>query len=110
MPEVKCPKCESMIQLPKVAFRGEAVRCLECDFPITVQLPTYKLGYLERRRPLKRFVLSCSVGYFVFVLLLVAIEMAKGIPTKPHPENFGATVLAVAGLIWATREDKPKGE
>lgn len=119
MKEVTCPKCESTIHIPKVALLDEPVRCPECDFALAVEapaqtlaatLPTHRRGYLERRRPLKRFVLACSAGYFLFAVLLVTIEQIKGTPHRPHPENFGATILAVIGLIWATREDKPKGE
>ena len=57
------------------------------------------MGFLEERRPLKRFIFACSVGYFLLIILEAVMEGYAGIKGKPHPERFGATLLAIGGLI-----------
>jgi hypothetical protein len=62
------------------------------------------------RQILKRIVLVGSIGYFVFIGVLVAIEQAKGIQAPYNPGMCLFTLLAAAGIVWGLRKDKPEGE
>ncbi len=81
---------------------------LRCRLTRRFEVPTRK-RVSAQRGPLKTFILRCSVGCFIAVMLLVALEKIMGIRPAP-PMPFGFTVLAVVGIIWGMQKDKPKGE
>lgn len=62
------------------------------------------------RRTLKRMALAASVLYFVLAILIVTLEKINGSPPAPYnPGMLPLTVLAVIGIVWGLRRDKPKG-
>ena len=66
---------------------------------------------LRDRRTLKRIALVASVAYFVLAMLIVALEKMNGSPPAAYsPGALPFTVLAVVGIVWGLRKDKPKGE
>ena len=103
----RCPNCESTVPSPGVAFGGKAVGCPECDFPVAVQPPTQKFGYWGSRSPLKRLILVCCICYFVLSAGFFIIEMVREFPDRAYSVYGASTILAIACLIWASREDQP---
>ena len=104
----KCPKCESTV-------RDDATYCPECDFPFAPEVPAIETlaskSVYEERGLLKSFLYRCSVGYFIAIPLLVAVEMIMGITPAPTPPGqIGVTILAIAGIVWGRPKKKSKGE